>query len=84
MASNITEAEIFDALHVAMGDIETEDGHTAGEIRDITGWGIEKVRAVVRIMILAGSWEAVQIRRESPLRPGVSQPTCGYRSVQSD
>ena len=84
MASNITEAEIFDALHVAMGDIETEDGHTAGEIGGITGWGCDKVRNAMKTLIVAGSWEAIQIKRTSPLRPGVSIPVCGYRPVRSD
>ena len=80
----ITEAEIFDELNEAMGDIETGDGHTSPELRAITGWGNDKIRAALRALILAGTWEAVHVRRESPLRPGVVMPVCGYRPVQSD
>ena len=80
----ITEAELLAAFNDALGDVETEDGHTASEIAEIMGWGCEKIRVAMRTLILAGSWEAIQIKRESPLRPGVSSPVCGYRPVRSD
>ena len=80
----ITQAELLADFHEALGDIKTEDGHTAGEIGGITGWGPEKVRLAMRTLILAGSWEPIQIKRESPLRPGVHTPVCGYRPVRSD
>ena len=84
MGGSITEAELLDALTEALGDVETEDGHTAGEIGNITSWGSDKVRATMRTLIVAGSWEAIQVKRTSPLRPGVSMPVCGYRPVRSD
>ena len=80
----ITDAELLVAFTEALGDVETEDGNTTGEIGDITGWGSEKVRGTLRTLIVAGKWEAVQIKRESPLRPGVSFVVCGYRPVRSD
>ena len=80
----ITEAELLVAFNEALGDIETENGHTCSEIGDITGWGNEKVRTTMRTLIVAGKWEAVQIKRESPLRPGVTMVVCGYRPVRSD
>ena len=80
----ITQAELLADFHEALGDIETENGHTCSEIGNHTGWGNEKVRAAMRTLIVAGKWEAVQIKRESPLRPGVSMVVCGYRPVRSD
>ena len=80
----ITQAELLADFHEALGDVETEDGHTSGEIGDITGWGHEKVRATLRTLIIAKKWEPVQVKRESPLRPGVSFVVCGYRPVRSD
>ncbi len=80
----VTQAEILADFNEALGDVETEDGRTSGEIGAITGWGNERVRATMKTLILAGSWEAVQIKRESPLRPGVIMPVCGYRPVRSD
>ena len=77
----ITESEMLTDFEEALAGAETEDGHTLREIRTLTGWGTSKVGKIIRMLIVAGSWEAVDIRRDSPLRPGVFMQVCGYRKV---
>ncbi|KKL21949.1 hypothetical protein LCGC14_2440300 [marine sediment metagenome] len=75
----ITEAQILADFQAAIAGTESEDGYTTKELAKLLGCGAEKARNGVTALIEAGSWEAVKIRRESVLRPGVMTPMCGYR-----
>ena len=82
MESSITEAELLDALHEALGDRGTEDGLTSREIIKSTGWGKQKVLTALENLIAAGKWEPIKVARTSILT-GTTRPVSGYRPVVS-
>ena len=75
----ITEAEILAALEGAVIEqAEGEAGYTTPELQKLTGWGARRVQETVRALILAGSWEAVKVRRFNVLK-GHPLTVPGYR-----
>ncbi len=78
----ITEADLIADFQKALGDAETEDGWTSKELAQITGWSRSKVLDRMETLILAGSWERLNVMRES-VNTGVTRPVNAYRPVQS-
>jgi len=77
MADGISFEELqaeWDRLGV---NAEAVDALTAHELKELTGWGVEKIRLFLRKGLAAGAWECV---KKTAMRiDGVASPVPAYR-----
>lgn len=77
--TNITQAEILDAIRDAVQTADVPDAFTMRELQDATGWGEKQARAKMRVAKLAGRVDVVRVEREN--LQGRMMPVLAYRLV---
>ena len=75
----ITEAELLADFEEALAGTDKEDGHTVQEIREVVGWGEERIRRSIKKLVAIGSWEHVKVARV--VMNGTTRLLDAYRPV---
>lgn len=74
--TNITEAELLEALHAAAPSGEPANAKTMRELREVTGWGENRMRRALRAMQTQGRLVTYKVLRTS--LDGNRRPTVLY------